>query len=192
MYFLSQQQVQTLADLRRQRLWQWKGDEIVGAMFEKLALNSMLLGLPEVDSSLRSGRITAVYGSPTGAVALQWFTKIKFMTSMPISFAIGATVISQTSWKKLSAVDQRTVGEISERYAKSLRKVVRKANRDATREMSRRGMVIVQTPKSTINEFTIQAEAMQQDLIDKVYSSDELDMVIRYRSEFRAKQDVKK
>jgi TRAP-type C4-dicarboxylate transport system substrate-binding protein len=132
-----------------------------------------------------------VYGSPTAAIALQWFTKIKFITSMPISFAIGATVISQTSWKKLSAVDQRIAGEISKRYAKSLRKVVRKANRDATNAMKRRGVVIVQTPDSTIDEFTRQAEAMQQDLIGKVYSKDELDTVIRYRNEFRAKQGVK-
>jgi TRAP-type C4-dicarboxylate transport system substrate-binding protein/serine/threonine protein kinase len=191
MYLLSQQEVRTLADLRRQRIWQWKGDELVGAMFEKLTLNGVLLSVPEVDSSLSSGRITAVYGSPTGAVALQWFTKIKFMTSMPISFAIGATVISQTSWKKLSAVDQRIVGEISKRYAKSLRDVVRKGNRDATKVMRQRGVVIVQTPDATIDEFTKQAEAMQQGLVDKVYSRDELDMVIRYRNEFRAKQGVK-
>ena len=117
-YFLSKAKVEKLADLRGQKLWLWGDDRLVGAIFKKLALNGVPLGVPEVDAALTSGKIDACYGSPLAAVALQWYSKVKFMTSMPSSFAIGATVVSLDALKKISAEDQKTVEEIGKANAK--------------------------------------------------------------------------
>jgi TRAP-type transport system periplasmic protein len=190
-YFLSKNKVETLADLRGQKVWQWGDDALVGAMFKKLALNGVPLGVPEVDASLTSGRITAAYGSPAAALALQWYSKVKFMTSMPMSFAIGATVVSMDSIKNLSAADLKTVEEVTRQWSKKLRKVIRKANEDATTTMTRKGVTVVQTPVGTQEEFTKQAAAVQQELAGKVYSKAELEMVLKYRDEFRAKKGAK-
>src|SRR3954471_4681931 len=141
-YFLSKTKIETLADLKGQKVWQWGDDALVGAMFKKLALNGVPLGVPEVDASLTSGRITAAYGSPLAAVALQWYTKVKFMTSMPMSFAIGATVVSMDSLKKLDPADQKSVEEIGKSAAKKLRKVIRKANEDAKTTMTKKGVTV--------------------------------------------------
>ena len=58
----------TMADLKGQKLWMWGDDQLVGTMFRKLALNGVPLGVPEVDSALTSGKITACYGSPVAAL----------------------------------------------------------------------------------------------------------------------------
>jgi TRAP-type C4-dicarboxylate transport system substrate-binding protein len=185
-YFLSKNKVETLADLKGQKIWQWGDDALVGAMYKKLALNGVPLGVPEVDASLTSGRVTAAYASPVAAVALQWYTKIKFMTSMPMSFAIGATVVSQTAVKKLSPEDLKLVEEVTRSYSKKNRKIIRKANDDARTTMIRKGVTVVQTPTATVDEFAKQAAAVQQELAGKIYSKAELDMVLKYRDEFRA------
>ncbi len=190
-YFLSKSKVETIADLKGQKVWQWGDDKIVGAMFKKMALNGVPLGVPEVDASLTSGRITAAYGSPVAAVALQWYTKIKYMTSMPMTFAIGATVVSQAAMKKLSAEDLKTVEEITKSYSKKLRKVIRKANDDAKTTMTRKGVTIVQTPAATVDEFAKHAAAVQQEMAGSVFSKAELEMVLKHRAEFRAKKGVK-
>jgi TRAP-type transport system periplasmic protein len=190
-YFLSKNKVETVADLKGQKLWQWGDDAIVGAMYRKIGLNGVPLGVPEVDSSLTSSRITAAYGSPVAAVALQWYTKVKYMTSMPMSFAIGATVISLDAAKKLSPADLKTVEEITRSYSKKLRKVIRKANDDAKTTMTRKGVTVVQTPAATVDEFTKHAAAVQQELAGKVYSKAELDLVLKYRDEFRSKKGAK-
>jgi TRAP-type C4-dicarboxylate transport system substrate-binding protein len=190
-YFLSKNKVETIADLKGQKLWQWGDDSLVGAMFKKLALNGVPLGVPEVDSSLTSGRITAAYGSPVAAVALQWYTKVKFMTSMPMSFAIGATVVSLNSMKKLSPEDLKTVESITSSHSKKLRKVIRKANDDAKSTMTRKGVTVVQTPVGTVEEFAKHAAAVQQELAGKIYSKAELEMVLKYRDEYRAKKGAK-
>src|SRR6202012_3118428 len=93
-YFMSKNKVASLDDLKGQKLWLWGDDHLVSAMFNKLHLNGVPLGVPEVDAGLTSGKIDACYSSPVAAVALQWYTKVKYMTSMPMSLAIGASVLS--------------------------------------------------------------------------------------------------
>jgi TRAP-type C4-dicarboxylate transport system substrate-binding protein len=106
---------------------------------------------------------------------------------MPMSFAIGATVVSLEALKKISAEDQKTVAEIGKSNAKKLRKVIRKANEDAKTTMVRKGVTVVQTPVEMVDEFTKKAEEVDQELVGKMYSKDELKMVMTYRDEYRAK-----
>ena len=186
-YFLSKKKVEKLDDLRGQKLWIWGDDQVVGAMFKKLGLNGVPLGVPEVDGNLTSGKIDACYGSPLAAVALQWYSKVKFMTSMPSAFAIGATVVSLDALKKLSADDAKAVEDISRANAKKLRKVIRKANEDAKGTMSRKGVTVVQTPVAMVDEVTKKSTEIWNELAGKVYSKEELKMVLDARDEYRAK-----
>jgi TRAP-type C4-dicarboxylate transport system substrate-binding protein len=186
-YFMSKQKVESLNDLKGQKLWMWGDDQLVGAMFKKLGLNGVPLGVPEVDAGLTSGKINAAYGSPVAAVALQWYSKVKYMTSMPMSFAIGATVISNDALKKISPEDQKIVEDIGKANAKKLRKVIRKANEDAKGTMTRKGITVVNTPVTMVDEFTKDSQEAWKELTGKIYSKEELDMVLKYRDEYRAK-----
>jgi TRAP-type C4-dicarboxylate transport system substrate-binding protein len=189
---MSKGKVEKVADLKSQKLWQWGDDQIVTAMYKKLGLNGVPLGVPEVDAGLTSGRITACYGSPIAAVALQWYTKVKYMTSMPMTFAMGATVMSQEAIKKISAEDFKTIETIAKAAQKKLRKVIRKSNDDAKATMQRKGVTIVTSPPEMVAEFQKAAGEVQKELSGKVYSKEELEMVIKYRDEFRAKNPAKK
>lgn len=186
-YFLSKAKVEKISDLQGQKLWLWGDDQLVGAVFKKLSLNGVPLGVPEVDAALTSGKIDACYGSPVAAVALQWYTKVKYMTSMPMSFAIGATVLSTKAYKKLSADDVKALEDITRANAKKLRKTIRKANDDAKGTMSRKGITVVQTPVAMVDEFTKKATELWNELAGKIYSKEELKMVLDARDEYRAK-----
>jgi TRAP-type C4-dicarboxylate transport system substrate-binding protein len=186
-YFLSKNKVESLADLKGQQLWMWGDDQLVGAMFKKLGLNGVPLGVPEVDAALTSGAINACYGSPLAAVALQWYSKVKYMTSMPMSFAIAATVFAMDPLKKISAEDAQAIDEIGKASSKKLRKVIRKANEDAKGTMTRKGVTVVQTPVAMVDQFTKMALDSWKELAGKLYSQEELDMVLKYRDEYRAK-----
>lgn len=186
-YFLSKNKIESLNDLKGQKVWMWGDDQLVGSMFKKLGVNGVPLGVPEVDAGLTSGKINAAYGSPVAAVALQWYSKVKYMTSMPMSFAIGATVISNDAVKKLSPEDQKLLEDIGKGNAKKLRKVIRKANEDAKGTMTRKGITVVNTPVTMVDEFTKQSQEAWKDMVGKIYSKEELDMVLKYRDEYRAK-----
>lgn len=186
-YFLSKGRVEKIGDLQGQKLWLWGDDELVGAVFKKLGLNGVPLGVPEVDGNLTSGKIDACYGSPLAAVALQWYSKVKFMTSMPMSFAIGATVVSIDAYKKLTPDDAKAVEDISRANAKKLRKTIRKANKDSQDTMSRKGVSVVQTPVTMVDEFTKRSTELWSELAGKIYSKEELKMVLEAREDYRAK-----
>jgi TRAP-type C4-dicarboxylate transport system substrate-binding protein len=187
-YFISKNKVDSLESLKAQKIWMWGDDQLVGALFRKLGVNGVPLGVPEVDAALTAGRINAAYGSPIAAVALQWYTKIKFMTSMPMSFAIGATVVSLDAMKKASEEDQKTVIKVSKTAGKKLRKAIRKENENAKKVMVSKGVKVTETPVEMVDAFRKDAEAIWKDLVGKVYSQEELDMVLKYRDEFRAKK----
>ena len=186
-YFLSKNKVEKLSDLQGQKLWMWGDDRLVGAVFKKLGLNGVPLGVPEVDAALTSGKIDACYSSPVAAVALQWYSKVKFMTSMPMSFAIGATIVSNEAYKKVTPQDAKLIEDISRANAKKLRKVIRKANEDAKGTMSRKGVQVIQTPVAMVDEFTKAASELWNELAGKIYSKEELKMVLDARDEYRAK-----
>jgi len=186
-YFMSKKKVESIADLKGQKLWLWGDDQLVGAVYKKLGLNGTPLGVPEVDAALTSSKIEGAYGSPVAAVALQWYSKIKFITSMPMSFAIGATVVSLKSLAKMTPEDRAALAEIGTANAKKLRKVIRKANEDAKTTMVKKGVTVVTTPVAMQDEFTKKATELWSELVGKIYSKEELDMVLKYRDEYRAK-----
>jgi TRAP-type C4-dicarboxylate transport system substrate-binding protein len=190
-YFLSKDKVESLKDLKGLKLWIWGDDSLVTAMFKKIGVNGVPLGVPEVDAGLTAGKINACYGSPLAAVALQWYTKVKYMTSMPMSFAIGATVVSTKALAKLSPEDAKQVGEIGSRSAKKLRKQIRKENINAQGLMTKKGVTVVPTPPEMIADFRKQSEEVWKSLVGKIYSQAELDMVLKYRAEYRAKHPAK-
>ncbi len=186
-YFLSKDKVTSLANLKGLKMWMWGDDQLVGAMFKKLGLNGVPLGVPEVDSALTSGRINACYGSPLAAVALQWYSKVKYITSMPMSYAIGATVISNESLKKIPEADLKKTLAISKALGKKLRVAIRKENETARKTMERKGVTVIETPKEMEEEFRKHAEELWKSLVGKLYSQQELDTVLKHREEYRAK-----
>ncbi len=186
-HFLSKAEVKSLAELRKQKVWLWGDDRLVSAVFKKLGISGVALGVPEVDSALTTGRINACYGSPLAAVALQWHSKIRFMTSMRLSYSIGATLFSKAALAKLSADDAKKVVTITNTYAKKLRAALRKDNDVAQRTMTRKGVTVSETPADMVAEVDSAAQALWKEQVGKLYSKEELEMVLAARAEYRSK-----
>lgn len=190
-YLMSKDPFNSLADVRKAKMWMWGDDTLVKEMYKKLGVSGVPLGVPEVESSLSTGRINACYGSPLAAVALQWNTKVKYMTSMPMSYAIGATVTKLDVQAKISADDQKLINKITKGMQKALRKQIRKDNASASKQMERKGVKVTQVSPEMVAEFDKAAKEVWASLTGKMYSKSELDMVLKYRDEYRAKNPGK-
>jgi TRAP-type C4-dicarboxylate transport system substrate-binding protein len=189
-YFFSKNKVSSMDDLRKQKLW-ILNDDLGSTMLDRLKIQGVPLGLPEVDAALTSGRINACFSSPLGAVAHQWYTKVKYRSSTPMVFAIGATVISLDTVNKVSAEDQKTIESIAKRSSKKARTVIRQADDDARKTLVRKGITVVDPPKEMVDELTAMAGGVQGELTGKVFSKEELEMVLGYRDEYRKKHAKK-
>jgi TRAP-type C4-dicarboxylate transport system substrate-binding protein len=187
-YIMTKNEVKSIADLKNQKMWMWSDDQLVRAMYGALGVSGVPLGVPEVEPALTTGRINACYSSPLAAVALQWNTKVKYMSSMPMSFAIGATVLKKDVYAKVSADDVKLVTKITKGMQKVLRKQIRKDNEGSRKTMIRKGVKVTETSPQMIAEFDKAAQKVWADLTGKLYSKAELDMVLKHRDEYRAKK----
>ncbi len=190
-YLMSKDELKSSSDLKSAKIWMWGDDSIVRAMYKKLGISGVPLGVPEVEPALTTGRITACYGSPLAAVALQWNTKIKYITSMPMSYGIAATVVKIDVLKKLSADDAALVAKITKGMQKVLRKQIRKDNESAKKQMERKGVKVSETPADMITTFDKAAADVWKELTGKMFTKAELEMVLKHRDDYRAKTPVK-
>ena len=190
-FFMSKSEVKSIDDIKQTKAWLWGDDAIVAATYKKFGIAGVPLGVPEVEPALTTGRINACYGSPLAAVALQWNTKIKYILDAPLSYSIGATVVKVDSLKAISADDQKLMTKIANGMQKALRKQVRKDNESAKKQMERKGVKISPASADLVAAFDKTALDVYTALTGKMYSKAELEMVLKYRDEYRAKHPAK-
>jgi len=112
---MSNTPVRLLDDLRGQRVWVPEGDKISYASMEAVSLSPVTLPLTDVLTGLQTGLIDIVGVSPIGALVLQWHTKVKFMTELPLSYTIGFLAIDKKAFDKLDPQDREVVRDIMTR-----------------------------------------------------------------------------
>ena len=158
------------ADLAQTKLWAWVDDPIVRTLFTQLGANGVPLGVPDVLPSLQTGMINACYGSPLSTVALQWYTKVKYMTSMHITQAVGATVITKRDYDKLPPDLQKILMEESRELEKKVLLTIRADNDKALASMKSAGIQVVPSPPELVSEFELQALALRPKLEPSIYT----------------------
>jgi TRAP-type C4-dicarboxylate transport system substrate-binding protein len=109
---MSNTPVKSLDDLKGKRVWVPEGDSISYASMEALSLAPVTLPLTDVLTGLQTGLIDIVAMSPIGALVLQWHTKIRYVTEIPLVYTVGFMAIDKRAFKKLSEADQQVVREV--------------------------------------------------------------------------------
>jgi len=92
-YLMSNEPVRGLDDLKGKRVWVPEGDRISYAAMAALELSPVTLPITDVMTGLQTGLIDIIAFPPTGTLALQWHTKVKYVTEMPILFSMGLMAI---------------------------------------------------------------------------------------------------
>jgi len=184
-HIFSNTPIKSKADLSQ---WAWTDDPLVKTMFKQLGSNGVPLGVPDVLTSLQTGLINACYGSPLSMVALQWYTKVKYMTSMQLSQAVGATVITKRDWDKLTPDLQKVVLDDSKQMEQKLLKTIRADNDKALTSIKASGVQTIESPPAMIKEFEEQALALRP-MLEKdpvVYTHEFRQKVEKLLADFRA------
>ncbi len=111
-YILSKEPVRGYADLRNKKVWLPQGDLISYEAMKALQLSPVPLPFTDVLTGLQTGLIDIVTIPPVVALALQWHTRVKYMTQIPVVFAMGFMAIDERVFNKLQPEDQRVVSDV--------------------------------------------------------------------------------
>jgi len=143
--------------------------------------------VPDVLPSLQTGLINACYGSPLSTLALQWHTKVKYMTELPTAVGIGATVVLKKDFDSLSKEDQKVLVEGSKILEDKLITIVRKDNERALAKMKSLGLEVVPVPPAFVEDMRASSVAIWDDLAGKMYSKEWLEKIKRLLADYRKK-----
>jgi TRAP-type C4-dicarboxylate transport system substrate-binding protein len=133
------------ADLKASRPWAWKDDPIFAEFLKVVGANAVRLGVPEVYAALQTKMVDVVPVSPLAAVAMQWFTKLKYMSKDSFGLILGASVVKKEKFDQLSPEDQKVLMDTARRAAQALDKVVRRDDGKAYDTLIKRGIELVDT-----------------------------------------------
>lgn len=181
-YIVSTKRAANFDELKGLKAWAWEGDELSRAMIETLELVSVPLALPDVLSSLSTGIINAAYAPPLGILALQWHTKIKYLIDMPTTFSIGALLLSDKVWTKISPAHQKLVQEIAAKYVKEANDKSLVENEAARTQMKKAGIEFIPFSEADHKKAVSVRGAVVQKISGKIISSQiiqELDKAVK-------------
>lgn len=142
-HLISTKKVQKFDDLGGLKIWLWEGDPLVGALSKTMSLVSVPLPITDVLSSLSTGVIQGAYAPPTGIVALQWGTKVKYLLDTPLAFSVASFLMSKRAWKRVPAKWKKVVEEEAQKASEAMAESVRKDNEKSLQALKLTGVEFV-------------------------------------------------
>jgi len=111
------------------------------------------LPLTDVLTGLQTGLLDIVGTSPIGALVLQWHTKIKYVTELPLVYTLGFMAIQKQAFGKLSEADQAVVREVMTRTYENFDKGNLVDNRGALDALLNSGVETVEFDQAEIRRI---------------------------------------
>ena len=170
------------SDLKAGRPWAWKDDPVFAGYLGVIGANPVRVGANEVYGGLQTRMIDTVPSSCIMAVAIQWYTKLKYMAEQNFNILIGGSIIKKEVFDQLIPGDRKILLDTAERGARAIDKFVLRDDENAYRTLIERGIRVVDlTPHQA--EWDAVAEQAREQLAGRVYSKSLLAEVTRLASE---------
>ena len=186
-YIMSTTPIETVADLQQQKVWAPDSNKIAINAFKACSVSPIPLPLRDVLMGLQTGMINTVTGTPIGALALQWHTKIKYVTELPLSYVFGVFVIDKKSFNKISKQDQQIVRTVMTQVARNIDKQSREDNINGIAALKNQGVKFITVENSAANELkNIMESANTQIVTDSGLSENLVQQLDKNLADFRA------
>ena len=186
-YLMSNHPIKVVDDFKGQKVWVPQNDDVSRAAFESVGISPISLALSDVLTGLQTGLIDTIAGSASGAIALQWHTRVKYLMDEPLSYLYASMIISQKKFKRLTAGDQKIVTEIMGATFKRLNNLNREDDVNARAALQAQGITFIKlSPQLTGQWFDIRKNVEQSMIQKGVISREIVTMLQKYLDEYRA------
>jgi TRAP-type C4-dicarboxylate transport system substrate-binding protein len=141
-HFFSTKPITSIDDIKTLRIWLWQGDPLGEAFFKAANIDPVPLSIMDVYTQLsaKHGSIDTVYTSTFGAIALQWYSKLKYATHIPLTNAIGGVIVSNQFYNSLPADLQQLLKTTGKAMSDEIRLNAREENRKSIAILEKNGI----------------------------------------------------
>ena len=130
--------------IKAMRPWVWKDDPIFVEFYQVIGANAVRLGVPEVYPALQTRMVDVISSSALTAVALQWYTRVKYMTAHNSAIIAGGTVMRKDKYDELPPELKEAFDSTAARAHELLNKTIRKDDEKAYEVVLKKGIVPVE------------------------------------------------
>ena len=181
----SKQPVQSVADLKRAKLYTSAGDDSMTQWYKANGFQPRAMAMTDVLTGLTTGMIDALPTTPLASMSFQWYKQTPYMLDLGISPIVGATVVTKKTWDSISVADRAKMSEVSLKVEQQLKADVPKGDGLATLVMQNQGLKIT---KGTGPEWQQLADNLGQTMRGKMVPPDVYDMALKERDAYRQRK----
>jgi len=164
----SRAQIRTPADMASRKPWVWRDDLVLPQLYRVIRSHPVPLQVPEVLGALQTGRVDTVMTTPVAAVALQWSSRVTYMTDIPMAIVIGGTVVGKRQFQALTPEQQTILTETGTQFHALARRNLRRDEAAALQTLGQRRIQTVTTTPAQRAEWMRVAAQVRQRLVGQI------------------------
>ena len=186
LYVMTTVPIITVEDWKGKKVWTRANAPMANAVFLKAEVSPVTVGAPDVLVALQTNLLEVVYNSPYYALVTQWYTRIKYITDVPLAYIGGGLIISNKVFSRLSPQDQEITRKVTAKYLRRLTDRTREDNQQALDLMFKRGVQKLTTEPDELNHFKELFDQALAELDPKFLPKNTLQKVRKTLEEYRA------
>lgn len=163
-YMMSNKPLKTLADLKGQKVWTPEGDRPSFAALQALGVAPVVMPLTDVLTGLQTDLLDSVSVPPVAAIVLQWHTRLKYITDVPVAYAYGALLIDKRIFSRIAPEDQAVVREVMEGIYQKFDQNGVRDNARAMKALQDNGLVLVEADPGEVAQWRSKVMASHRQL----------------------------
>ena len=185
-YLYSTTPVVSIENLRAAKPWLVPNDEALSALFSEGKVSAIPVPVSDVLTALQTGLIDTVFGPPVIAVAMQWFTRVKYRNDLRLLYSFGGLFVSDRSWSKIPEQMREPIMDICRKHLSTLTARSRSDNEDAIKSMVSNGIQTVKSSDAEVQRFAeISKRAIDSLKARKLVSTEAMNLVEQSLVDFR-------
>ena len=191
-YCFSKDRVTNISELREAKPWMLENDDFCKSFFKCSNITAVPVQVGDVMTALQTGMIHTVFTPPIGMIIMQWHTRVKYRLDLGLFYSFGAVVVTSKAWNKIPENQQIIVRKILHETIKELNQQIKNQNDDALKVLGKT-IETVTPSKEAVEEFRSITANVEEDMTNKTFSSEAMELLKKNLNEYRAsKQNGKK
>jgi TRAP-type C4-dicarboxylate transport system substrate-binding protein len=152
-HFFTQKPVAVPDDLRKLKLFSWAGDAEAVEVWRSAGFNPVPLPSTEISTALQTGLVNAVTTTVQGAVLLQWYRQVKYMTDLKWAVFLGAIVVSTSTWEKIPADVRPLLRESARKACRRLSEFSRQSEARDIEVLKKHGVRVIDVDTAVLEKW---------------------------------------
>jgi len=161
-------------DLKGKKVWVPEGDTVSFAAMKALDVSPVPLPLTDVMIGLQTRLIDIATVSPVGALFLQWYTKVKFVTDIPLVYTYGFLAVDKRVYDRIEPADRKVVADVMSKLYSEFDREAANDNAGALDAILNKGLQLVTVDSEEMDRVRAKIQESNQGLVEQGVVSQDL------------------